>query len=177
MGGAAAIGSPHARTGLIVFSDFECGSCGRFARETLSFLRRQYADQSLLKIAYRHYLLPTHQHAVPLAQAAECARAQGRFWDAHDRIFDASSTRLGLVARALAGELDLDRGAFASCLSADPRTFIERDRRLAVRFGVTGTPTIFVGRVDQNDMLVVSEVIRGAQPTAVFRDAIERALH
>lgn len=174
--GAATMGSPDAKTALMVFSDFECGACGRFARETLSFLKREYVDQGLLKIAYRHYLLPTHQHAIRLAQASECAGAQGRFWDAHDRIFGELSTRLGMVARDLPDDLHLDEAAFASCLSADPRSFIQRDRILAVRTGVTGTPTIFVGRVDQHDMLIVTQVLRGAQPTVAFSAAIDRLL-
>jgi protein-disulfide isomerase len=177
LAGAATMGSPNAKAGLIVFSDFECGSCGRFARETLSFLRYRYVDQNLLKIAYRHYLLPTHQHAMRLAQAAHCAAAEGRFWDAHDRILGTPSTNFRLVSGELPGELGLDETAFASCLSADERTFIEDDRRLAVRLGVTGTPTVFIGRFAENDVLLVSAVIRGAQPTAVFRDAIERVLH
>jgi len=176
LAGAQTTGSAQARAGLIVFSDFECASCGRFARETLSFLRRQYVDHNLLKIAHRHYLLPTHQHALRLAQAADCAAAQGRFWDAHDRIFGTSSTRFSLVIHDLPDDLGLDETAYASCVSTDERTFIQDDRRLAVRLGVTGTPTVFVGRFAENDVLLVSAVIRGAQPTAVFRDAIERVL-
>jgi protein-disulfide isomerase len=72
--GAHRLGSARAPVALIVYSDFECPFCGRFARETLVRLEEVYVRTGRLTIAFRHFPLQRrHPRAVQAAQAAECA--------------------------------------------------------------------------------------------------------
>lgn len=87
-----------------------------------------------------------HTGATRAAVAADCAGAQGRFWDYHQRLTDSPgdiATCAGLVA--LARGLDLDGAAFGRCL-VDPamREHVQRDFEDGVKAGIYGTPTFFI---------------------------------
>ena len=71
--------SASARVAMIIYSDFECPFCGRFARETLPTLKTQYVESGQLVLAFRHLALERHRLAIPAATAAECAGRQGHF--------------------------------------------------------------------------------------------------
>ena len=67
---------------VIQFGDYQCLDCGK-AAVTLSAFRRQYAKQ--VRFIYRHFPQAfMHPLAAQAAEAAECARAQGRFWQIHE---------------------------------------------------------------------------------------------
>jgi protein-disulfide isomerase len=87
MEGAHTKGSASAPAVLLVFSDFQCPFCGRFARETLSAIEREYVARGELLMAFRHLPLPIHPQAIAAAQSAECAGSQGKFWEMHDELF------------------------------------------------------------------------------------------
>jgi len=80
-----------------------------------------------------------------LAQAAEAAARQGRFWDFHDDLM-ADQGRLDdphLWERCRA--LGMDLGQFdADRRDATAAERVERDFRAGVRVGVVTTPTLFV---------------------------------
>jgi protein-disulfide isomerase len=152
---------------IVEFSDFECPFCARVS-PTLDKLLAQYGED--LALAFRHNPLPFHPHARAAAQAAEAARAQGKFWEMHDRLFADPQhlARADLDARARA--LGLDMTKFAAALDGDAdKARIERDIAEAERFGANGTPSFFI-----NGRPVV-----GAQPFETFQavvdDAIKRA--
>jgi hypothetical protein len=112
--GASAKGAARAQVTLVEFSDFQCPFCAK-SQETLRRLQQRYPDR--LRVVFKHFPLPIHQHAARAAEAAECAGAQQRFWEMHDRLFaetafaDADLTRY-------ASEIGVDTGAFTQCLSA-----------------------------------------------------------
>jgi protein-disulfide isomerase len=86
-----------------------------------------------------------HPRARVLAQAAEAAARQGRFWDLHDSLM-ADQGRLDdphLWARCRDLGLDLDRFE-ADRRSPEAADRVERDFRTGIRAGVTTTPTLFV---------------------------------
>jgi protein-disulfide isomerase len=42
-----------------------------------------------VRVAYKHLpLVQLHPNAEKAAEAAECARDQGKFWEMHDALFD-----------------------------------------------------------------------------------------
>lgn len=127
---------------LRIFSDFQCPFCQRLARDVLSQLTPR-ALKGELRISYRHFpLKEIHPEAFPAAIAAECAGAQGSFWPYHDLLMRG---RLGDYL-SLARILSLDPKAFATCLK-DPQVAarVEAERALALRLGLRGTPSAFVG--------------------------------
>jgi protein-disulfide isomerase len=87
-----------------------------------------------------------HAGATRAAIAADCAGAQGRFWEYHQRLAaspDAIVTCAGLIE--LARGLGVDEAAFARCLE-DPamREHVRRDFEDGVKAGMYGTPTFFI---------------------------------
>jgi protein-disulfide isomerase len=143
------LGPETASVTLVEYGDFECPFCGA-AYPSVVQVRKLLGDD--LRFAYRHFpLSKIHPHALPAAEAAEAAGAQGRFWEMHDLLF-ANQRALGpdhLLGYAEALGLDLER--FALELrehTHEPR--IRDDFMSGIRSGVNGTPTFFVNGVRHN---------------------------
>jgi protein-disulfide isomerase len=138
-----------------------------------------YVKTGKLKYVTRDFPLESiHPQAFKAAEAAHCANEQGKYWEMHERLFQ-NQRQLGasdLAAHAQA--LGLDGGKFQSCLdSAKYTARIRKDLADGTRAGVRGTPTFFLAVQEGNDpRLRVVRVIRGAQPFAGFKEAIESAL-
>lgn len=84
-----ALGDNNARITIVEFSDFECPFCRRYFSDTFPQLKKEYIDTGKVVMYYRHYPLPFHPLAQPFAIASECANEQGKFWEYHDKIFQA----------------------------------------------------------------------------------------
>lgn len=137
-------GATAPTTTMVVFGDFECPACRRFATTTLAELRAKYPDD--LAIVFRHWALSYHRFAMPAARAAECAAAQGRFEAFHDRLF-AQQDSLGIKRfDAFARESGVpDAEAFAACLArTDTLPVVSAGARTAKAMQATGTPTVVV---------------------------------
>jgi protein-disulfide isomerase len=145
-------GAADAPVTIVEFSDFECAYCAKAFRDLRDLERRH---PGTVRIVFHHFPLDSscnphvqgrfHQAACLAAIAAECAARWGRFWEYHDRLFDAAGSldREALVGHAVA--LGLDREAFATCLD-DPasRAIVTDDARAGARLSVTSTPTLII---------------------------------
>ena len=162
--GAPARGASRAPVTIALFSDFECPYCVK-AEATLRTLEAAYPGK--VKIAFRHRPLPMHEHARIAAKASVAAEAQGRFWEYHDVLVAHRDALDRVSLQGYARTLGLDLARFGRDMD-DPRTEarISADEKQAAKLHVEGTPTAFV-----NGRRIV-----GAQPIAVYRDAIDRAL-
>ena len=78
------VGSRSARVEIVEYSDFECPFCAR-ASSTVQRIRETYGER--VRLIYRDFPLSNHAQAFKAAEAAQCAHAQGRFWEYHDRLF------------------------------------------------------------------------------------------
>src|SRR5215831_13613872 len=72
---------------LIEYSDYTCGYCLKFFKETLPKLQATYIDTGKVKFVYRDYPRADRGVGVEAAVAARCAGAQGQYWAMHDRLF------------------------------------------------------------------------------------------
>lgn len=120
-----------------------------------------------VRVVHKDFPLPSHSGAVPAAEAARCAGAQGVFWEYHDLLYLSvpDFSRDDLVRYA--GRLNLDRATFTACI--DGRKFrkeVEFDVSEGRDIGVRGTPSFLI-----NGTLLV-----GAQPIGAFREAVRDAL-
>ncbi|MCW5251442.1 DsbA family protein [Streptomyces sp. SHP 1-2] len=166
-----ATGRADAPVVMIEYSDFQCPFCGRFARGTLPELLRSYVDKGVLRIEWRSFPL-FGEESEQAALAAWAAGRQGRFWEFHDIAYgeprDRGKGAFGagnLLAMAReAGVADIGRFR-ADMASAGARDAVRRDREEGYGLGVSSTPAF----------LVNGRPILGAQPTAVFREAVEAA--
>jgi protein-disulfide isomerase len=166
------MGAPSAKVWLIMVSDFQCPYCKRWHDDSYEALRTAYVANGRVRAAFLNYPLDQHAQAMPAAEAAMCASAQGRFWQYHSALYGAQE-RWGGAADArpvydsLATSVGLDLARFRSCTASHVmRALVEADRDRMQRAGVRSTPSFFVA--DQQ--------LAGAQPTAAFRQALDAAL-
>jgi protein-disulfide isomerase len=98
---------------------------------------------------YRHFPLTTvHPHAEQAAEAAEAARAQRRFWEMHDVLFENQQQLDAPHLHAYAEGLGLDVGRFDRELARHVHADRAREDFLSgVRSGVAGTPTFYINGV------------------------------
>lgn len=86
IGTASVRGNAGAPVKIVEFSDFQCPFCSR-AHPTVKKVLSDYGDKVVL--AYKHFpLVSIHPRAQISAEAAECAKDQGKFWEFHDQLFD-----------------------------------------------------------------------------------------
>jgi len=138
-------GNDDAKVTVVEFSDFECPYCSR-ASQTLKKLRTLYPDT--LRIAFRDFPLSQHKDAKPAAEAAQCAREQGKFWEYHDLLFENTRALSAPDLKSYAEKLELDLKVFAACLATDrPKKIVADNAEAARRFGVEGTPALFVNGI------------------------------
>jgi protein-disulfide isomerase len=177
--GAPMRGSSEARVTLIDFSDFQCPFCARYVRETMPWIERDYVVTGKVKYVFRDFPVESlHKQAFAAHEAAACAADQRQFWPMHDRLFanQQALDRAALAAHAAA--LHIDASAFQECLdggqhAASIRTSMAEGRAA----GITATPTLMLGLNEPGKTTVkVVKIVRGAQPYAQVRDAIENLL-
>jgi len=115
-----------------------------------------------------------HKSASKLAEAARCADEQGKYWEMNGRLF---AHQKGLKLEHLpshARAVGLDTKTFQLCLdSGKYASEIRRDMAKARRAGVRSTPTFLLGFTQPDGKVKAVKMIRGAQPYAVFKQAIE----
>ena len=121
-----------------------------------------------VRLVHKDFPLPSHAGALPAAEAARCAGAQGVFWEYHDLLYLSvpDFSRDDLISYA--GRLNLDRNAFTTCIDAGQfRKQVEADVAEGRAIGVRGTPTFVVNGTP----------LVGAQPIEAFREAVREALN
>ncbi len=164
LGDAPVLGEPTAPVTVVIFGDFECPFCA-VAHEVLAELSRTYGDR--LRIAYKHFPLPFHRHAILAARGAVFAQARGKFWPYYDAVYARRADLSVDALVAVAKEVGLPVAAFRKAIYDDGRDArILADVRQGMELGVTGTPAFFVN----------GRPIVGAQPAAAFVLVIEEEL-
>jgi len=161
---------------IVEFSDFQCPFCRSFYTGTYKQLLQEYVDSGKVKFYYKHFPLDQiHPSARPAAEAAECARDQGKFWEMHDKMFDEqqkqgsgtiafSKDDLKNWAKQVQG---LDAARFNQCLdSGEKASLVQQHQTEGLQLGVSGTPTFFVNGIE----------LVGAQPYAAFKQVIDQEL-
>ena len=163
---------------LLEYSDFTCGYCGKFFRETWPRLLAKYIETGKVRFVYRDYPRSDQGVGVEAAVAARCAGAQGRYWPMHDRLFSERGRLDSGSFKNYAKEIGLDQTAFAKCFGE--REYLEaifRDRQEANRWGFHGTPGFIlmrtIGGPTEKEPAVA---IPGAVPFEDFAEEIDRML-
>ncbi len=169
---APVLGDTKAKIGIIEYSDYQCPFCSRFYSQTLPKLKKTYIDTGKVVFIYRDFPLGFHKEAKSAAITANCAGKQDTYWQMHDRLFKNMRDLGDDLYQKLASELTLDKKKFAKCMQQPEQLdAINKQIAYAQTLGVSGTPTFFIGRID-NGKLVSAKRVTGAQPFSVFSQAI-----
>jgi protein-disulfide isomerase/uncharacterized membrane protein len=181
-------GPADAKIRVVEYSDFLCPFCRAIAGAFNDFLPQ---SQGRISVSFKNYPLDKacndvvqqtiHPGACWVARGALCATGQGRFWEYHDRVFEAPPTnpQRSDVLR-IGGSAGLDPGALAACLDS-PGTQSQLKAQIAEanRVGVHGTPTLFLNgkklpRLDDFIAMVEKEGARlGLPPLAKPAPAVQ----
>ncbi|MFF4447203.1 DsbA family protein [Streptomyces sp. NPDC001502] len=168
-GDKLAVGRADAPVVLIEYSDFKCGYCGKFARDTEPELVKKFVEDGTLRIEWRNFpIFGAESEAA--AKAAWAAGQQDRFDAFHAAAYAAGSKEKGFAEPRLvelareAGVPDLER--FKADLAGEQAAAaLKRDQEEGYRIGVTSTPSF----------LLNGRPIAGAQPLDTFTAAIAKA--
>src|SRR5437588_6996511 len=147
LGDAPQKGRAEARVTIVEWSDFQCPFCGRVI-DTLHQIERNYGSD--VRVAFKHNPLPMHPNAPYAAKAAIAAQKQGKFWQMHDKLFEANNSRQGDALNAdkvdqMARDIGLDFDKFKTDVnSPEIAKIIADDQAQAARLGANGTPHFFI---------------------------------
>ncbi|MBX3329563.1 MAG: thioredoxin domain-containing protein [Nitrospira sp.] len=163
---------------LIEYSDFTCGYCLKFFKDTWPRIQARYVDSGKVRFLYKDYPRADQGPGVDAASAARCAGAQGKYWGMHDRLFAAGGRLDKQVILRHADALGLDQLAFERCMSDGRYTkAIFEDRQEANQWGFHGTPGFILMRTAAEPTEKEPAVaIPGAFPFELFAEEIDRLL-
>lgn len=136
-------GNPESGIVIVEFSDFQCPFC----KEAFPIVRQLISEyQSKIKFVFRDFpISDSHPQAQKAAEAGQCAHAQGKFWEMHDKLFLNQGDLTVPALKRYAQEIGLDTGAFNQCLdNGEKAVVVQQDFNDGVLSGVDGTPTFFI---------------------------------
>ena len=159
------IGPANAAVTLIEFSDFQCPFCQR-VEPTLKEIQAKYGDR--VRIVWKDFpLVQIHPQAFDAAQAGNCAREQGKFWEYKDRLFANQAALQPDALKQYATAAGLNAQTFNACLDSGkfaPKVQAALDA--GGRLGIASTPTVFIN----------GRALAGAQPLEAFVPIIDEEL-
>ncbi|MDT5062450.1 MAG: hypothetical protein QOH63_2909 [Acidobacteriota bacterium] len=135
-------GTQTAAVTIVEFTDYQCPSCAA-TTPVLERLLSEYNGK--VRLVVRDFPLEQHGEAFKAAEAAEGAREQGKYWE-YVALLMKNQSALGMdQLKAYASQLSLDRKRFDEALDSGKfADKVQRDLRDGIKYGVAGTPAIFV---------------------------------
>jgi protein-disulfide isomerase len=148
--GAKTTGNPDAPVKVLEVGCFSCPN----TRQAYPLVKELLKEYPGIYFGFKYFPLPSHPYGFELAEAAECANAQGKFWEFFDGMFSyeiqctAQSTEIdfkGHVQSVASSIQGLDLQSFNKCVeSHETKSVIEKQEQEAIDAGIYGTPTFFV---------------------------------
>jgi protein-disulfide isomerase len=146
LGAGASRGDTNAAVTIVEFTDFQCSACGGMYPIVEEVLK-SYGNR--VHFVIRNFpLTSVHANAFSAAQAAEAAKAQGKFWEYIDMLFRNQTTLDIDSLKKYATQVGLDRKRFDAELESGKYVPIVRhDMDEGEEYGVEATPTFFINGV------------------------------
>lgn len=148
--GSRILGDPKAPFTLVEFGDYQCPKCADSVEKVGQILKKHGKK---LNFVYHHFqAAQNHFHAGLLAQAAEAAAAQGKYWEMHIALFEnqrkldeKSAKEVIDTVMSIAGDLKLDMLKFRADLDSEAtRRAVEASMRLGTQVGIQATPSFIL---------------------------------
>jgi protein-disulfide isomerase len=155
-------GDASAPVTVVEFTDFQCSSCAA-TQPVVEQLLKEYAGR--VRLVVRDFPLDKHADAFKAAEAAEAARAQGKYREFTALLFRHQAALSVERLKEYASQLGLDRKQFDAALDAGAfADKVQRDLQEGRRLGVSGTPALFVNgrRVAENSYESLKAAVEAA---------------
>lgn len=158
-------GSATAPVTIVMFSDFECSACAA-AHPVVEELMKEFAGK--VRLVVRDFpLAQIHPNAIKAAEAANAARAQGKFFEYIDILYKNQKALDTVSLKKYAAQLGLNGAKFNAELTRGAHLAeVRKDYEDGVFYGIKGTPTFFINGVR----------LLGYPTAENLRNAIQRAL-
>lgn len=157
------LGDATAPVTVEIYSDFQCPACGQFARTTQREIEDKYVEAGKVQLVFNHYAF-LGDESIRAAEASECAKDQGKFWEYSDTLFNnQAGENVGAFSEAglegFAQQLGLNMDQFKQCMAERPHlSKIQASTQNGTQRGVNSTPTLFIN----------GQLVRGAISLARF---------
>ncbi len=163
-GDSPAVGPKNAKVVLLHYFDYQCPFCSKVA-PAIDQILKDYPND--VRVVYKMHPLPMHPNAMPAAEAAMAAAAQGKFMEMHKKLFENQQQLTRDKYIALAKEIGLDVDKFTKDIDANAyAAAIQKDAGEAEGVGASGTPASFIN----------GRYLSGAKPYGSFKDMIDEEL-
>jgi protein-disulfide isomerase len=142
-------GNIGAKVTIVEFGDYQCPACAA-SNKTIKDIIALYGDNPDFNFVYKHFPLPSHKHAIISAEATEAARAQGKFWEMHDMLYEnqsewSVSNNPSDIFIEYADRLNLDTDIFQNALKNHTyRSIVQADAKDGDSVDVRWTPTFYI---------------------------------
>ena len=131
------IGKKNSKIKIVYFGDFQCPFC----RKCMSYIESKYKDK--VAVYYKHYPLPFHKNALLLAKIYEAGKIMGI--DMHKFVETVNGNQKKIMEQ-LKKKIPADKWEkFKKTM--ENKSIMEKVKAgeaLGKKFGVRGTPTIFI---------------------------------
>ena len=156
------LGVDDAPVKLIVFEDFQCPHCLRWAAMFEPTIVDEYVTTDMVQIEFRN--LPVlGSESFDAAAATYCTAEQNLFWDLHNEIYliqaragqlergQSDAGRLTAPAlRSVVEDLGADMDAYDACInSPEPLAVVAEQEQQARSYGFSGTPSFVINGAPQ----------------------------
>ena len=156
-------GKPDAPVTIMMFSAFTCPYCAE-SKKQIDQLKAKYPND--VRIMFKHFPLSDSAEARRPHLAAAAAQAQGKLWEAHDKIFDrlSAATDIELIGAVAASNPLIDASKLRTALAdGTAAQLLINDAADAQALKVRATPTFFIDGLR----------LEGVQDMATFERLIE----
>lgn len=145
------LGDPKAPVTLIEYGDYQCPWCGKFFSEVEPQIVANYVKPGKVRMVFRDFAV-LGPESTAAANAAECAKDEGKFWAYHDALYVAEikdgHENNGNMTKdfflKIGNDLKLSSG-FQKCLDTNKYDAeVKASNESASALGVAGTPGFFI---------------------------------
>ncbi|NUQ70278.1 MAG: thioredoxin domain-containing protein [Chthonomonadales bacterium] len=147
---------------VVEFADYQCPMCAT-AVEQMKKILAKHPDE-VCYVFHGIQIQATHRNALIMAQAAEAAGLQGKYWEMHEALFKKQRDFVTLpevdaidAVTEIAKSIGLDMMRFGADLRGSTATRAqERSGKIAIRAEVQSTPCFFILREDKSTLKLQS---------------------
>jgi protein-disulfide isomerase len=135
-------GAEDAPVTLVEYGDFECPYCGEMY-PVIKAVQQAMGDR--LRFVFRQFPLTSiHPYALHAAEFSEAAATTGRFWEAHDVLYEHQDRLDDRALMIYASHIGVPPGELTTAFEGAYDERIQGDLNGGLRSGVNGTPTLFI---------------------------------